>query len=326
LIATVLNEAGSLPALLDSIDEQTRPPDEVVVVDGGSTDGTLDILATWAEQRPGTTVLSAPGVNIARGRNLAIAAARGAVIAATDAGVVLTPRWLEALVHTLEASPAADVAAGFFAAAPHSAFERALGATTLPNVDEIDPCRFLPSSRSVAFRRAVWSAVGGYPEWLDYCEDLVFDFALRRAGFRFTWVPEALVRFRPRPTLGTFFTQYLRYARGDGKADLWRGRHAVRYGTYLVGVPLIWRARRHPLGVAVALGAGALYVRRPVQRLLRSRAQTADCASGGTSTYAPLFAELALIPLIRLVGDVAKMLGYPAGVAWRLRSHRAGAV
>jgi hypothetical protein len=166
--------------------------------------------------------------------------------------------------------------------------------------------------------------VGGYPEWLDYCEDLVFDLALQRAGFRFVWVPQALVWFRPRPTLGAFYRQYRLYARGDGKADLWRGRHALRYSTYLVGLPLLWRARRHPLGVIAALGASALYLRRPVRRLLRARACAPNDTAGPPCGHAPLLVQLALIPLIRLVGDVAKMLGYPAGVVWRVRHRRVG--
>ena len=41
------------------------------------------------------------------------------------------------------------------------------------------PARFLPSSRSVAFRKSAWTAIGGYPAWLDYGEDIVFDLALQ---------------------------------------------------------------------------------------------------------------------------------------------------
>ncbi|MGN6359191.1 MAG: glycosyltransferase family 2 protein, partial [Thermomicrobiales bacterium] len=45
LVITVLNEAASLEPLLASIAAQTCPPAEIIVVDGGSTDGTLDVLA-----------------------------------------------------------------------------------------------------------------------------------------------------------------------------------------------------------------------------------------------------------------------------------------
>ena len=112
-----------------------------------------------------------------------------------------------------------------------------MGATVLPDRSDIDPATFLPSSRSVAFRKSVWSEVGGYPEWLDYCEDLIYDLAIRERFGPFTFAPDALVHFRPRTTMRAFFTQYYRYARGDGKANLWPKRHAIRYLTYLVALP-----------------------------------------------------------------------------------------
>src|SRR5581483_7436298 len=188
------------------------------------------------------------------------------LVAVTDAGVRLAPEWLAELTRPF-ADPAVDVVAGFFRAAPRTAFEYALGATTLPFEADLDPARFLPSSRSVAFRRTAWARVGGYPEWLDYCEDLVFDLALKRAGCRFAFAPRAIAHFRPRPTLRAFFRQYYLYARGDGKADLWRERHAIRYGAYL-GLPLLLAlVRRQPaLAVPAAALVGA-YVRRPYERL-----------------------------------------------------------
>src|SRR5499427_58580 len=96
LIVTVLDEAGTIEALLESVAAQTCPPDEIVVADGGSTDRTLESLRRWSSRLP-LRVVEAPGANIARGRNLAIQSARGEVIAVTDAGVRLEPDWLEQL-------------------------------------------------------------------------------------------------------------------------------------------------------------------------------------------------------------------------------------
>ncbi len=48
VIATVYNEQGSILRLLDSLAAQTRPPDEVVICDGGSSDGTADLVAAYA--------------------------------------------------------------------------------------------------------------------------------------------------------------------------------------------------------------------------------------------------------------------------------------
>ncbi len=315
LIATVYNEAASIGALLDSILAQERPPQEVVICDGGSDDGTVTVLESYQRRLP-LEILVEPGANISQGRNRAIAVASGDVIAVTDAGVRLDRRWLAELMRLLEEGhPPPQVVGGFFAADHHSAFELALGATTLPEAHEIVPDAFLPSSRSVAFTKAAWEVVGGYPEWLDYCEDLVFDLALREAGFRFAWSPKALVYFRPRPNLGAFWRQYYRYARGDGKADLWRARHAIRYGAYLSGSAVLWGGLQRPwLWALLALGT-ALHLYRPYRRLWTKL---------GPLSLGERAKAAAWVPVLRAVGDVAKMVGYPVGVWWRLTGRAGG--
>ena len=332
LALTVLNEAKSLPALLDSIAAQTVLPDEVVVCDGGSRDGTLDMLR--AEARFPLRVIETSGANIARGRNVAIAAAQHEVIAVTDAGVRLDARWLEKLVEALHETtddrrpmtailPSSVVrrpssSAGFFLPDPHNTFEVAMSATVLPALSAIRPETFLPSSRSVAFTKSAWQAVGGYPEWLDYCEDLIFDLNLRKHSGPFAFAPEAIAYFRPRGSLRSFYKQYYLYARGDGKAKLFFKRHVIRYATYLVALPaLLGLMLNGPAWIAalalVALFLGAVfYLKAPYQRI------------GPLMTTAKLpiierLKALALIPVIRVVGDIAKMVGYPVGVWWRMR-------
>ncbi len=307
LIMTVKNEAAALPRLLDSILAQTHAPDEIVIADGGSTDATCDVLARYAS-RLNLRVLNCPGANISKGRNAAIAAARGEIIASTDAGVRLDPHWLEEITKPFEAG--ADVVSGFFEPDPHGAFETALAATTLPARRDIKPEKFLPSSRSVAFRKSAWQAVQGYPEWLDFCEDLVFDLGLRAAGGRFVFAPEARVFFRPRATLRQFARQYYLYARGDGKADLWLKRHLLRYFTYLVVLPLSFTfLRRAFIPTLLLWSAGSVIMFfTPYRRL-----------AGLWRSLRPdeKAAALAWVPIIRLTGDVAKMAGYPVGVWWR---------
>ncbi|MFN2135175.1 MAG: glycosyltransferase [Candidatus Promineifilaceae bacterium] len=313
IISTVKDEGENLRALLDSILNQTQLPDEVVICDGGSTDNTLAILYEYQQWLPLKVILS-PGSNISEGRNKAIAAAAGPIIAATDAGVVLSPNWLEELSYPI-ASGKTSIVSGWFEADPYTDFEVALGATTLPTRQDIDPRSFLPSSRSVAFHKDAWEAVGGYPEWLDYCEDIVFDQALRDQYGSFAFSDRAVAYFRPRPSLTSFFRQYYRYARGDGKANLWPLRHLVRYATYLVALPavlwLIWHEKWQGW-LFLLLGAGA-YSRRPAERLWEN--------TWGWQPPARARA-FGVIPVIRLVGDVAKMAGYPAGIIWRLRQSR----
>ncbi len=316
LIATVLNEGDNIHRLLDSLARQTRQPDEIVIVDGGSTDQTQATIQDYAGRLP-LRLLVEPGCNISAGRNRAIAAAQGDIIVTTDAGVVLEDTWLERLIQPLLADTTLQAAGGFFLAEANSVFEVAMGATVLPLPDEIDAATFLPSSRSVTFRKAAWERVGGYPEWLDYCEDLVFDLRLKASGGPFAFVPGAVTHFRPRTTLRSFYRQYYRYARGDGKADLWRKRHAIRYATYLAVLPaiLLLGALLHPILWGLLLPGAAVYLYQPYRRLpavLRRAGRT----SLGDWLYAAL-----LVPVIRVVGDVAKMVGYPVGWRWRLQHH-----
>ncbi|NLE43739.1 MAG: glycosyltransferase [Chloroflexi bacterium] len=311
IIVTVLNEANSLPDLLESMAIQTRPADEIVICDGGSTDATVAILES--EERLPLRVIRKPGVGISAGRNTAIDATSSDVIAVTDAGVRLDHEWLARIIEPFD-DEAVWVVSGFFRPDPHSVFEVAMGATVLPELGDIVPSRFLPSSRSVAFRKTAWAEVGGYPEWLDYCEDLIFDLRLRKRYGDFAFAPAATVFFRPRTTLKAFFVQYYRYARGDGKADLWRLRHAARYLTYCVAVPAVafggllinpWIWLLSLIGIPGMFLTGW-------RRLFNSWDNLSSIAKAQAFLWAPI---------IRITGDVAKMLGYPVGWVWRWR-HR----
>ncbi|HXW01589.1 MAG TPA: glycosyltransferase, partial [Anaerolineae bacterium] len=280
---------------------------------GGSIDGTVSVLNNYgATSNLPIRVITAAGANISQGRNIAIKAAVQPIIASTDAGVRLDPGWLEGLTRPFQAERPPAVVSGFFMPDPQTVFERSMGATVLPRLEEINPATFLPSSRSIAFLKSSWQKVGGYPEWLDFCEDLIFDFRLRDEIGSFAFAPGALVYFRPRSNLRTFFKQYYQYARGDGKADLWRKRHAIRYFTYLIALPLIlilgfWVSPWWWL-FGLTVGAIGLFY-TPYKRLL---------ASWQKLSLLEKLQAAAWVPIIRVTGDVAKMLGYPAGWRWRL--------
>ena len=326
VVATVYNEGDSIRALMDSLLSQTRQPDEIVICDGGSADDTVALLGEYIGRLPGLRIVADSGANISQGRNRAITEAKGPVIACTDAGVRLDPNWLEQLVTPFEEGVRAgdrrvEAVGGFFVPEVSGLFQLAMAATVLPNVKEIVPSRFLPSSRSVAYSKVLWQRVGGYPEWLDYCEDLVFDLRIvaEEEEPAFAWAPQAVAYFRPRSDLKSFWQQYFRYARGDGKADLWRMRHAVRYATYLILIPALlghalWGQEARWLGWVGLMVGGIAYFSRPWWRL-RLLARNLSLPE--------LFRAAVLVPIIRLVGDAAKMVGYPAGLLWRRRNrHR----
>jgi glycosyltransferase involved in cell wall biosynthesis len=301
LVVTVRNEAASIRELLSSIDAQTRAPDEVVIVDGGSTDGTQKLLDEWTN--PSRVVLSEPGANIARGRNTAIARAAGDVVAVTDAGCVLEKDWLERLAGALDG---ADVAMGFYEPIAATFFERVTTCLTLPDAGQIDPSAFMPSSRSVAFTKDLWTRAGGYPEWLDIGEDMYFNFAVLRTGARRVFVPDAIARWHTRPTLGAFLRQYFRYARGDAIAGMYPRRHAVRFGSYAASALLVALAvTRWPLLAAIPAFGMTAWLRPAFGRAWRRMS-----GAGRVGAFV-------LMPFLLVAQDIAKMAGYAAGLPHR---------
>ena len=301
LVATVKDAAEHIEGFLESARAQTLQPEEIVVVDGGSTDGTLEILRAASD----VALIEAPGANIARGRNLGIEVATHDTIAVSDADCVLAPDWLDRLVRALEAG--ADVAMGYYRPVARSFLETVAAAIAVPDPGEIDPARFMPSSRSIAFRRDMFERTGGYPDWLDVGEDMYLNHRLRDLYAEMVFVPEAIVYWRMRPTVGGTFRQYFRYAEGDGVAGMHPERHAVRFLTY--GALAFGAARRNRwlLG-ALGIGAGA-YAARRVRRAFRM-------LPGRPVERA---ASLGAVPALMAVVDAAKMAGYVSGLIRRAR-------
>ena len=301
LIATVLNSADHIEAFLGSLAAQTRAPDEIVIVDGGSTDGTAALLAVAG----GVTLVEEPGANISRGRNVAIAAAAHDVIAVTDADCVLEPTWLEEMLRPLEEG--ADVAMGFYLPLTDGFLSECLAAVNLPlEATEVDPATFMPSARSVAYRRDAIESVGGYPEWLDIGEDMWVNHRWRERGLDLRFAPEAVVRWRLRPTLRATWWQYFRYARGDARGGLYPERHALRFGVY--GGLAVALASRRTWPKTVAAAGAVAYARGPVRRAWR-RVPDARARTLAVAVVAALMAWI----------DSAKMAGYAAGLLERLR-------
>ena len=316
VIATVKNEASTVEPFLDALLAQTRQPDEVVLVDGGSTDRTMELLEAYRQRDARIRIHQASTASISRGRNIAIEHAAGPLIAVTDAGTRASRDWLENLIRPLELDPTVALSAGFFVAGGRTWFERTLSTLITTQLAEVDPSSFLPSSRSVAFRKEWWARVGGYPEWLRHGEDLVFDLDLRRAGARFAFAADALVTWYSRATLPQYFRQYFNYGRAEGRAGLFSGRNASRYAAYMAGTALLSRSRRRPR-LLLLLGSGVgIHFSRFYRRLWRR--PPARTASG-------LVAAHVIAPVVIVVGDVAKMIGFPVGVALRLGATSEGA-
>lgn len=222
LIATVYNEEKSIKKLLESITVQSSKPDEVIFVDAGSKDRTVAIIRSYKERIKNLQVLVRKGVNRSVGRNIAISKARGKIIAVTDAGCYLDKKWLLEITKPIK-SKSNGVVAGYYLPNAETIFQKSVAPYFCVMSDNIEreslkkSFEFLPSSRSLAFLKSVWKKVDGYPESLNYCEDLVFDQKIKKAGFNIQFNPEALVYWPQKNSLQAVFRQFYHYAFGDGQ-------------------------------------------------------------------------------------------------------------
>lgn len=243
-ITTVFNEERDIKKLLESLAAQTKLPDEIVVVDGGSTDSTMSILSSYTfpshtsnNKKIVFKIILKKG-NRSVGRNEAIRQSTGDVIAVTDSGCMLDEHWLEKITQPFE-NHDIDVVSGFYKPVCDSIFEKSLAAYTCVMPDHVVPEDFLPSSRSVAFRRSVWKKAGGYPEYLDTCEDLAFDRELKRVEASFVFVKDAIVYWPQRVSFEAAFRQFYTYAVGDGMAHYFRPQLPLLFLRYIIGVVLL---------------------------------------------------------------------------------------
>jgi glycosyltransferase involved in cell wall biosynthesis len=222
IIATVLNEVEDITRLAPSLLAQDPPAAEVVIVDGGSTDGTWEWLEAAARENPRLRAIRDESCNlkrcagpIARGRNVAIEAAGSELIACADAGCTYAPDWLARLTAPLVDGPAeyalggscmdlADSTVWDLASAHFFGVRLAMDAPT-------KSC----TARSMAFRKELWRRVGGFPETAFFGEDTVFD-QRARAATRPAFVERAKALYRPQYTLRTACRQLARYAASDG--------------------------------------------------------------------------------------------------------------
>ena len=246
LVVTVLNEQGSIESLLKSITQLSRKPDELICVDGGSTDRTIGVIGAYGQshsQFP-IRILRHPG-NIATGRNAGIHAAKYNVIAVTDAGCTVEKKWLAHLIAPFK-DKTVDVVAGYYTPTGTSFLQKCMGVYTSVMPDTLDPENFLPSSRSIAFRKKAWEKVGGYPEELDTAEDLVFAQAMKDADVKFHTAADALVLWPQRATWKEAFLQFFRYAQGDGRALYFRPHTPILILRCLTAIILIGYASRFP--------------------------------------------------------------------------------
>jgi glycosyltransferase involved in cell wall biosynthesis len=247
LVLTVYNEASSIKRFLQSITKQTLKPDEIILVDGGSSDSTVNILEQAVQDKEinGLKIIKSRNrINIAEGRNIGIRSTTADLIAITDAGCVLNERWFENIIDPFLLNSNLDVVSGWYEPIIISKFQRDFAELSIQRLDKIDPRTFLPSSRSIAFTKKIWQRVGGYPEFLTLSgEDTLFDIYLKRVGARFKFEPSALVGWIPRDSFRKALWIQFSMGRGDGEANINNLVFICYFCALLLPIVLVLRLR-----------------------------------------------------------------------------------
>lgn len=331
---TVKNEERWIGLLLDSLLAQSRKADEIVIVDGCSTDKTREIIKHYQKKNK-RSLPSFDGKNIkllverggiAHGRNTAVEIAKYAIIAQIDAGCVAKPDWLEKLIRPFELShppgvhsatlreseTGVGVSAGFYEMPASSSLQKAMNLYLGVHPKRFDPVNFLPSARSVAFKKEVWEKIGGYDESLEKGgEDTKFFVSCVKKEIRIARVGDAKVIWEEIKylSLTDFFLKIFNYAKGDAKTKVWTFpipgimSHNIKvlfiYIRYILALGLLFYSFTSPSFFYLAVGLFVLYIFWSVWKFR-------DILNS--------WKVRVWIPAVQIVSDMAIMLGFLYGI------------
>lgn len=242
LVITIKNEEKTLSALLISILNQSLLPGEVIIVDGGSQDKSLQIIRRFKKNHLHLSVqlIVNPG-NRSVGRNRGIYLAKGEIILVTDAGCILDKNWVLNMVKSFH-DKTVDVVAGYYKGKADTLFEKCLIPYVLVMPDKIRNETFLPASRSMAFTKKIWKQVGGFPEEYSHNEDYVFARKLKVSNASILFNKKAIISWIPQHTWRGSFIMFFRFAFGDAESGIIRSKVIFVFLRYSLAVISIYSA------------------------------------------------------------------------------------
>ncbi|MBQ9502333.1 MAG: glycosyltransferase, partial [Lentisphaeria bacterium] len=220
LVTTCRNEMRSLGRWKQNLIEQTRQPDEIVIVDAFSNDGTAEELFAWAKADPRVKIFQEKGA-AANGRNFAIEKASFDHIVSTDMGVRLVPEWFAELTRPFEDDPSVELVIGntcidtesLVSAAARAEFYQENGGIANPGPGAVG------GNRSSAYLKRIWRECGGLPEDLTfYADDSTFFRQLNEHGYKTAYAWGAMTLWGRSAKLKQFWKEAWNYGRGDGEA------------------------------------------------------------------------------------------------------------
>ncbi len=306
LITTVLNEEGNINFFLESIKNQTKKPDEIIIVDADSKDKTPELIKEFFNKNKNLNgkLLIKKG-NRSIGRNIAVKNAKFPIIAVTDVGCLLHKNWLKEIIYPFENSKSIDVVSGFYKPLTHNIFEKCLATYTSVMEDKIDAENFLPSSRSIAFKKNIFEKINGYPEFLNTCEDLVFDKKLKKVGAKFYFKKSALVYWPQRKDIFSGAKQFFSYAYGDGRGLYFRSTTPFLFLRYLIGIILLIIAlqfRWNSIIVILIIG----FIFYLIWSIFKNY------------KYVKNWAAFFYLPLLQIISDIMVISGMSCGIISRV--------
>jgi glycosyltransferase involved in cell wall biosynthesis len=314
LVVPVKDEEDSLPELWTSVSRQTLSPSEIVFVDAGSSDRSAAILNQIMADDRRVRVVHAPGAYPGTARNVGIEAARNSVVALTDCGTLLSPVWMENLIHAYEGEQECDVAYGTFEPIHDGPVGEWSTIAFLPPVSRRDGGLHRGKTlRSLVLTKAAWSSVGRFSPWRA-AEDLDFLDRLRKSSARGALAPRAIVYWRAPRSVGEVFRKLSVYSRHN----VWAGQQRRWHH----GVARVY-------GVSIAAGflaSGATGERRPLRAVGASLLVSLAVRTGkriwqGRRTDPPLRSlktgSAFGVALMILVGDVATLVGWATALTRR---------
>ena len=316
-VTTVLNEEKTIKSLLDSLFKQSLIPSEVVIVDGGSSDKTLDSIKYYVSRIKDRLFLKNTRIKIlvkkgnrAIGRNEAIRNTTGDIIACSDAGCTLDRNWIQEIVEPFDEKNV-NVVAGYYKGLANSIFQKCLIPYVLVMPDKLNAKNFLPASRSMAFRKSIWKKVGGFPEEFSHNEDYVFAQKLKSIKAKIVFAKDAIVYWMPRKNLKEAFIMFFRFALGDTEASIFRLKAVLiltRYSVGIISLVLFVLFRYYFMFYVL----GSIFLLYCFWSVFKN------------FVYVKNWQAFLMLPLLQLVSDIAIITGTTLGLLKKYGIYKAG--
>jgi len=234
---TVYNEEKSIGDLIKSLLKQSKKPNEIVIVDSESEDKTVQVIRHY-QKKDKRIKLLVQKCSRAEGRNLSVEIAKNSIIATTDADCTPKKNWLKRIIEPFK-HKSIDIVAGFYEMVSENDFQEA-EKIFLGVIPEHFNINFLPSTRSIAFRKKAWEEIGGFPEYLDdTAEDTIFNYRAFLLNKKTTRVKNAKVEWRIPKHYKNFIKKIFLYAKGDALSRVfWHPKK--RFASHNIKVLLVF--------------------------------------------------------------------------------------